>query len=120
MAETGQLRLASQNRVTKYPSARTPPTVSPPSEGACHGPADVQLIRAVSSLGSSGWRALEPVWPGDPLSVWRALARSGDVVWHDPKSVARDIASIIGVFLHPFASLHNFDSVTAFLPEEHD
>ncbi|HEX6109009.1 MAG TPA: MFS transporter [Ktedonobacteraceae bacterium] len=31
MAETGQLRLASQNRVTKYPSARTPPTVSPPS-----------------------------------------------------------------------------------------
>jgi len=60
MAETGQLRLASQNRVTKYPSARTPPTVSPPSEGACHGPADVQLIRAVSSLGSSGWRALEP------------------------------------------------------------
>ena len=74
----------------------------------------------VSALGRAGWRALEPVWPGASLSVRRALAGSGAVVWNDPKSVARDIASIIGVFLHPFASLHNFDSVTAFLPEEHD
>jgi hypothetical protein len=70
------------------------------------------------SLGRAGWCALEPVWPGDPLSVRRALAGSGDVVWNDPKSVARDIASIIKVFLHLFAFPHNFDNVTAFLPEE--
>lgn len=50
----------------------------------------------ISSLGSFGWRALEPVWPGDPLSVRRAPAGSGDVVWNDPKSVARDIASDLG------------------------
>ena len=88
---------------------RDPAGHSAPADGACHGPAHVQLIRAVSSLSSSGRRALEPVWPGDPLSVRRTPAGSGDGVWNDPTSVERAIASVLNAMkcLKPLHCVEN-------------